>query len=73
MRLGEATTSLTVAQASDSALTGGLYLAAGAFAVVAWRRRSRRSSPGQPANFGEGIDSETVRRILSQRGSPPTG
>lgn len=70
---GDATLSLTVAQASDSALTGGLYLAAVAFGVVAWRRRARRPAPGKPPGFGEGIDSETVRRILAQRGSRPTG
>jgi hypothetical protein len=64
---------IEVAQISDSVVTGGLYLASAAFLVaVAVRRRAKRvrqSADPDPNRFGEGIDAETVHRIIESRRS----
>lgn len=62
--------SIEVAQVSDSALVGGLYLVCAGFLVVVVRRhraRIRRGDDLHREGFGDGIDPETIQRILTAR------
>jgi hypothetical protein len=66
----DAALSIEVAQVSDTAIVGGLYLVSAAFLVVVIRRhmsRIRRADDLTRAPFGDGIDPETVQRILAAR------
>lgn len=62
--------SIEVAQVSDSVVVGGLYLVFAVFvAIVVWRHRARvrRDDDLHRDRFGDGIDPETVQRILAAR------
>lgn len=67
---------VTVAKASDWALTAGPYTVGLAFLGAGfWRRRRIRHERAQRAaeredGFGDGLDSGTVRRLIDKRGAP---
>ena len=61
---------IEVAQVSDTAVVGGLYGVCAVFIIVVIRRhvkRVRRESDLTREPYGDGIDPETVQRILSAR------
>jgi hypothetical protein len=75
-----ATLETTSSLAIQDAIVGVPYLGAVVFALVAirrkWRyarrRRDHDEHPEQRASFGEGLDPELVRRVLSERKAPPS-
>ena len=67
---------VTVAQASDSLVTGGPYAASVLLLVAGFRRKRRIRRQREeraleyPDGFGDGIDANLVRRLLSERQRP---
>lgn len=67
---------VTVARVSDWAVTAGPYtMALVLLGAGFWRRRRIRHDKAERAGergegFGDGLDSDTVRRLIEERGAP---